>query len=172
MLALIDAATARLLGTARGFTDEDVRRPSSLPGWTRGHVLTHVARGADAIRNLLDGVRTGVPGTPYASQRARDEAIEAGSGRDAAALVGDLIASAERFRTAASLVPVGEWARPVALPTGASAPAGQLLQRRLVELELHHSDLAAGYGARDWPEEFAVLDLAEPMRTQREERRS
>jgi maleylpyruvate isomerase len=169
MLALIDAATERLLTTVRGFTDQDVRQSSSLPGWTRGHVLTHLARGGDAIANLLDGVRTGVPGRAYASQQARDDAIEAGSGRDALALLADLVASARRFRQAASL-PEEAFEVPVQVLTGAPFPAAQLLERRLVELELHHADLAAGYRPRDWPEEFVVLDLGEPMRSQREER--
>ena len=56
---LIDDATQRLLGTARLMTDEDVRQPSLLPGWTRGHVLAHLARNADALRNVLIGARAG-----------------------------------------------------------------------------------------------------------------
>lgn len=36
----IDSATQRLLRRVRGFADADVRQASSLPGWTRGHVLT------------------------------------------------------------------------------------------------------------------------------------
>src|SRR4051794_37477253 len=140
MLELIEAATERMLVTVQGLSDDDVRKPSTLPGWTRGHVLSHLARGAEAIANLLDGVGTGVPGQAYASQQARDDAIEAGSGRDVAVLLADLVSSAERFRTAAGAVPGEAWERPVALPAGASATATQLLDRRLVELELHHAD--------------------------------
>jgi maleylpyruvate isomerase len=172
MLELIDAAADRLFATVRGFTDDDVRQPSALPGWTRGHVLTHLARGADAIRRLVEGIRTGVPGTAYASQQARDEEIEAGAGRGAGAQLADLVTSARLVRAAASSLPGEAWGQEVRAPGGLAFPAAQLLARRLVELELHHTDLAAGYGARDWPEEFAVLELAEPMRTQREERRS
>jgi hypothetical protein len=49
-------------------------------------------------------------------------------------------------------------------------PAAQLLTRRLVEVELHHCDLAAGYGPADWPAAFAAMDLPEPMRSQRQDR--
>jgi maleylpyruvate isomerase len=35
--------------------------PSALPGWSRAHVLTHVARNADAMINLLTWARTGRP---------------------------------------------------------------------------------------------------------------
>src|SRR4051794_20051546 len=98
MLVLIDAATERLVATAWGLGDDDVRLPSSLPGWTRGHVLTHLARGGEAIGRLLDGIRTGVPGQAYTSQQERDEAVERGAGRGAAELVADLTESAARFR--------------------------------------------------------------------------
>src|ERR1035441_5721059 len=45
----LGAATARLLATSAGFTDAQVREPSLLPGWTRGHGLSHVARNADGL---------------------------------------------------------------------------------------------------------------------------
>jgi maleylpyruvate isomerase len=111
MLELIDAATRRLLETLRGFTDEDVREPSRLPGWTRGHVLAHLAGGADAIRNMMDGARTGTPATGYASQEARDRAIEDGSRRDARTLADDVAVAAERFRETAVAMPAEAWER-------------------------------------------------------------
>ena len=37
---------------------EAFRAPSALPGWTRAHVLTHLARNADAMVNLLTWART------------------------------------------------------------------------------------------------------------------
>src|ERR1035438_4257882 len=55
----IDDATQRLLGTARVIAESDLRQPSLLPGWTRAHVLAHLARGADAMRTLLVGVWSG-----------------------------------------------------------------------------------------------------------------
>jgi maleylpyruvate isomerase len=44
--------------------------------------------------------------------------------------------------------------------------------RRLVEVELHHVDLNAGYGPSDWLTVFVEMDLAEPVRTQREDRKT
>ncbi|MCW2534211.1 MAG: hypothetical protein JWP62_3781 [Blastococcus sp.] len=170
LLAQIDAATGRLLRTVGGFTDAGVREPSLLPGWTRAHVLAHLAGGAAALRNLLDSARTGVAIPAYASQEARDEAIEAGARRDAATLLEEVTAAAGLFRAAAAALPDAAWERQVQVPTGAPLPAVQLLERRLVELELHHTDLDAGYGAEDWPQSFVELELAEPMRSQRADR--
>jgi maleylpyruvate isomerase len=161
----IDDATASLLETVARLTDSDVRRPSLLPGWTRGHVLTHLARGGDALRDLLEG------GPGYPSRQARDAAIEAGAGRGVAELAADLRASAAAFREVALGQPDEAWGRTVTPPLGiAPFPAGQVLLRRLVEVELHHVDLDAGYRPADWPTTFNELELPEPMRGQRADR--
>ena len=43
--SLADATAGLIMGVG-GLTDADPREPSLLPGWTRGHVLTHLARNA------------------------------------------------------------------------------------------------------------------------------
>ena len=69
-------------------------------------------------------------------------------------------------------MPADAWDQSARGLVGDPFPARQLLERRLVELELHNADLGAGYTAEQWPAEFTEMDLAEPMRSQREERRS
>jgi uncharacterized protein (TIGR03083 family) len=61
------AATGLLLATAAALGDAEVRGPSLLPGWSRGHVLTHIARNADGLGNLLRWARTGAETPMYAS---------------------------------------------------------------------------------------------------------
>jgi maleylpyruvate isomerase len=157
----IDDATQRLLSTARIITEPDLRQPSLLPGWTRAHVLAHLARGADAMRSLLIGARSGQHRPAYASSVAREADIAA-----------DLADSAMALRTIARQLPEQGWAYSVRVAGSAPFPAAQLLTRRLVEVELHHCDLAAGYIPADWPDSFASLELEEPMRTQRQDRLS
>lgn len=168
----IDDATQRLLGTARVIAEPDLRQPSLLPGWTRAHVLAHLARNSDAMRALLVGVRSGQDRPAYASSEARDADIERDSAQGAKDLVADVADSAMALRTIARQLPDQAWAYPVRILDSAPFPAVQLLTRRLVEVELHHCDLAAGYGPADWPGTFASLELPEPMRTQREDRLS
>ncbi|MFI6736212.1 maleylpyruvate isomerase N-terminal domain-containing protein, partial [Nonomuraea sp. NPDC050451] len=48
-----------------------------MPGWTRGHVLAHVAQNADSHVNLLTWAKTDVKVSQYASYEARSAAIEA-----------------------------------------------------------------------------------------------
>jgi maleylpyruvate isomerase len=169
----VDFATQRLLDSARVIEDADLRAPSLLPGWTRAHVLAHLARGADALRNLLIGVRTGEPRPAYASAEARDAGIERGASQPRADLLADVAAAAMALRTVSRQLPDEAWRTEVTPVPGLDPfPATELLVRRLVEVELHHCDLGAGYTAADWPDAFAIMRLPEPMRSQREERRT
>jgi maleylpyruvate isomerase len=168
----IDDATQRLLGTARVIAEPDLRQPSLLPGWTRAHVLAHLARGADAMRTILIGARSGEDRPAYASAEAREADIERTAAQQAKELMADVADSSMALRTIDRQLPDRAWAHPVRILGSAPFPAGQLLTRRLVEVELHHCDLAAGYSPADWPAAFASMELAEPMRSQREDRRS
>jgi maleylpyruvate isomerase len=162
ILNQIDAATDRLYDTIDRLTDDDVRHPSLLPGWTRGHVLTHVARSGDALRNLLNDRPA------YPSQEARNADIEAGSGRPVTELTADVRTSADALR--ADALTRDDWDTEVEILGSRSFPKSQILLRRLVEIELHHVDLATGYKTTDWPATFATLELPEPMRSQRADR--
>jgi maleylpyruvate isomerase len=166
----IDHATQRLLGSARVIADPDLRAPSLLPGWTRAHVLAHLARGADAMRNLLIGARHGQDRPGYASGQARAADLEHGAGLQSKELMADLASSAMALRAIARQLPDDAWQFPVRVLASARFPAAQLLTRRLVEVELHHCDLGTGYGPAGWPAAFAAMELAEPMQTQRQDR--
>ncbi len=166
----IDDATQRLLGTTRILTETDLREPSLLTGWTRAHVLAHLARSADAMRNLLISARTGQNHPAYPSVAAREADITRSAAQRAADLAADVAAAAMAFRTLSRRLPNEAWLVPVRILGSAPFLAAQLLTRRLVEVELHHCDLGAGYGPADWPAAFATLDLSEPMRSQRQDR--
>ncbi len=166
----IDHATQRLLDDARTIPEAGLRAPSLLPGWTRAHVLAHVARGADAMRNLLIGARSGQDRPAYASAREREAGIERGAAMSAKDLIADLADSAMALRAIARQLPDEAWQFPVRVLDSAPFPAAGVLIRRLVEVELHHCDLGIGYGPADWPAAFAAMDLAEPMRSQRRDR--
>jgi maleylpyruvate isomerase len=169
----IDFAIQRLLGTARIIDEADLRAASLLPGWTRAHVLAHLARGADALRNLMIGVRTGQPRPAYASPAAREAGIEESAAQPPAALLDDLAAAAMAFRTVSRQLPDEAWrAEVTGVPGLDPFPAPELLVRWLVEIELHHVDLGAGYTAADWPDGFSVMRLPEPMSSWRQERRT
>lgn len=165
-LAGIGSATERLLAAIATLTDAQAREPSLLPGWTRGHVLTHLARNADGLANALRSARTGTELPMYASGTSRDADIEAGAGRPAAGLVADVRESTAAFAREAALMPAGAWAARVRrIPGGEQFPAWDILPRRLGEVEIHHADLGLGYQPRDWPAEFAATQLPRVTRS-------
>ena len=166
----LDSATQRLIDEARIITGRDLRAPSLLPGWSRAHVLAHLARGADAMRNLLIGARAGQDRPAYASAGARAADIDMSAAAGARELVEDLAASAMALRTLARQLPDEAWRYRLRVLDGSRFPASQLLTRRLAEVELHHCDLGIGYGHDQWSAAFAAMELDEPMRSQRAER--
>lgn len=91
--------------TVAAVGDDELRAASTLPGWTRAHVVAHVARNADALVNLLTWARTGVPTPMYASPRQRAADIEAGARAEPARLRADLAAAHARLAAALDALP-------------------------------------------------------------------
>ncbi|MGW0803680.1 maleylpyruvate isomerase family mycothiol-dependent enzyme [Nonomuraea sp. NPDC002799] len=153
------SATDRLLATAATLSDADVTGPSLLPGWTRGHVLAHVAKNADSHLNLLTWAKTGIRTPQYASLPARSAEIEATAAQPAARHLAGLADSAARLATAIRDHPVAAWSASVQGMHPPPHPAWYILVRRLREIGLHHVDLDTGYGPADWPPSFVLREL-------------
>lgn len=151
-------ATARFLETLGKLSDEDMRAPSLLPGWTRGHVVTHVARNADALANVLRGAQAGEVRAQYPSSEQREADIEAGAGRSAEELRADAAASARRWDQAANELHAANLGnRYSRVPGSETYPVRRIGRMRRTEVEVHHADLDAGYTAADWPTDFVDL---------------
>jgi maleylpyruvate isomerase len=155
----VERATGRLLTNVATLDDAAVTGPSLLPGWTRGHVLTHLARNADGAVNLLTWARTGVETPQYASWDRREEDIAAGADRPVADQVADLTAASQRLARAVADMPPAAWANVVRWTGGGEAPAARVMWSRLREVEIHHVDLDIGYTPADWPEAFMLRML-------------
>ncbi|MGW2449025.1 maleylpyruvate isomerase family mycothiol-dependent enzyme [Streptomyces sp. NPDC001675] len=145
-LACVQDATERLLTAVAKLDNASTAEPSRLPGWTRGHVLAHLARNADALVNVLEGRPM------YASAEARDADIERDAPRPPGAQLADVRESAARFQRAGA-VPA-DWTRTVELRNGVTDSAARLPFRRWAEVDLHHVDLGIGYELEDLPAEF------------------
>lgn len=156
----VDDATARLLRTTADLDEPSLATASLLPGWTRGHVLAHLARNADGFVNLLTAARTGDPIPMYASPAARSADIEAGAVRPPTAHRDDLRRSADRFAEAVAAMPAEAWGATVTTRRGPWS-AANLVWGRLREIEVHHVDLAVAYRPADWPEAFGQRLLRE-----------
>jgi maleylpyruvate isomerase len=147
-LALLGHETTLLVATAASLDDDAVRAPSLCQGWTRAHVLSHLARNADALGKLVTWAVTGNPVAMYDSPQARDGDIEAGSTRSAAEILADVQQSAARFASAIPGLDGHERAE-VEMRAGRRVLGGQLPTLRLLEVVFHHVDLDAGYTFAD-----------------------
>lgn len=159
-LDAVRRATAALLASTDGLDDAAARAPSLLPDWSRGHVLTHIARNADSFTRLLEGAARGEVLDQYpGGMEGREADIEAGAGRPAADLVADVERSAERLDAAMAALPDDAWARTVRVTAG-ERPASVLPVNRCREVEIHHVDLGLADGPADWPRPFVEAQLA------------
>jgi maleylpyruvate isomerase len=124
-----------------------------LPGWTVGHVLTHLARNADSVVRRLTAAADGRTVEQYAGGDAgRSAGIEAGAGRPAAELVADVLAADAAVDRLVGGLPGEVWERPVLRSgAGGTVPAERLLYSRWREVEVHHVDLGLEYTPADWP---------------------
>ncbi|WP_406831009.1 maleylpyruvate isomerase family mycothiol-dependent enzyme [Pedococcus sp. KACC 23699] len=142
--SLLAAHTQRLLETAAAL--DDVSAPSLCEGWTRGHVLTHVARNAEAIGRLASWAVTGERQEMYpGGSESRDAEIEAGAGRDAAEQLADLTATAQGLTPALEALDGPLAAERVEMRGGYEVAAQRLPFLRLREVVYHHVDLDAGF---------------------------
>ena len=147
-------------------TDSWARQPSLLPGWTRGHVLNHLALNAEAMMRTLSGTVRGEKIPMYDSEDARAADIEAGAGRSAAELAADVVDSARRLEQTWSRLDDDDWQHDAMTREGA-VPAIRLVGMRWREVEIHRVDLADRYGPGDWPASFVaplLPSLLDPRR--------
>ena len=158
-------ATQRLLAGLDALTDADVARPSLCPGWTAGHVLTHIARNADGLCRTLEGARRGEPVPMYDSTQARNADIEAGATRTAAELTADVARGAQALDDAWAGLDAAAWDRDMLHRRLGKRPVGDTPAMRWYEIEIHHVDLAGSYGPGDWPAPFVADVLSESAGT-------
>ncbi|MEU6588705.1 maleylpyruvate isomerase family mycothiol-dependent enzyme [Streptomyces sp. NPDC046881] len=145
-LACVREATERLLNAVAKMDNASLAEPSRLPGWSRGHVLAHLARNADALVNVLRGRPM------YVSAEARDADIERDAARPVEVQAADLRESAARFQATGD--EPADWSRTVELRHGITDSASRVPFRRWAEVDLHHVDLGIGYELEDLPAEF------------------
>jgi maleylpyruvate isomerase len=137
--------TALLFDTGRAV--EDLTAHSLCDGWTRAHVLTHVARNADAIGRLVHWAVTGERREMYPGGReGRNADIAAGAARPRAEILADLEESSARVNTALEQVTGATASQEVEMRGGALVSAAELPFLRLREVVFHHVDLDAGFG--------------------------
>lgn len=136
-------ADQSLLRDTIGIREEEWQGPSLLPGWTRAHVATHLARNADELRRQTEAWLAGLE-VDDPTPEERFTALERGAERTGLELQIDLDTSASALTTLWN--GVTDWLRPVRL-LGRTRPLATLTVARLHEVFVHHVDLDCGFTA-------------------------
>lgn len=148
-------AHARLVAIVGSLDEREMRRPSLLPQWDVGHVLTHLARNAESMCQRIDAAARGELVQQYPGGAAgRAAVIEKGAVRPADEIVADTETWAKRLDEAFATVRGETWAQPVRTVQGDEHPVAELPFRRWREVEVHLVDLGVNYTSAEWPQEF------------------
>lgn len=159
-LAWMRDGTARLEAGLAGLDNTALNDLSPLPGWTRRHLLAHVAANADALCRLAYWARTGEERRMYASPAQRNAEIEVGAARPAGELRHWVADSAAQLAEDLGRLTGDAWQAAVITAQGRTVPATEIPWLRAREVYVHAVDLAAGTGFADLPPDFleALLD--------------
>jgi maleylpyruvate isomerase len=148
-----DGAT-QIIHAIDGLGVEDYDAPSLLPGWSRRHLVAHVASNAEALSNLVHWAKTGDPTPMYASPEDRAAGVERGTSMSPAALDSWFRDADAALIAAWSALNEAQWVANVVTAQGRTVPASDIPWLRAREVWVHMVDLDRGAGFSDLPEDF------------------
>lgn len=152
LLGELHAAADAVAGIVAKLTDPDIKAPSELPGWTRGHVLAHITGIANAMARQLEHAARGESIELYdGGYEGRTRAIEMAAGHSLAEHRTDLDTALERALRAFDSLDAAGWREPITYRGGVVFDGGLALWRELV---IHATDLGTGRGPETWSRPF------------------
>ncbi len=152
----MDTGTALFTRSVERLPDADLDAATSLPGWSRRHVIAHVGLNAEALRRLVRWASTGEPTPRYTSagQRVRD--IEDAVTWSAHRLRSFAESTASQLAADLDRLPQARWNAEVVTAQGRTVAATEIPWMRTREVAVHAVDLAAGVDFEDLPEELCI----------------
>lgn len=152
----VEDGTRRCSEVMTGWSETDFEAPSELPGWTRKHLVGHLAANAEAVANLITWARTGVETPMYTSMEQRNADIAAAVERSGADLRNWFEESAAALAVAFAAVTDEQWTTQVKTALGRDVPASEVPWMRAREVVVHAGDLGPEASLADAPEAFLV----------------
>ncbi len=148
--AAADTVSAKLVG----LSDDDVLVPTDLPGWTRGHVLAHIAHVSNAVARQVEYAQRGELIEFYdGGQGGRTQAIEMNAGHSAAEHREYISAAFTRALTVLDGLEDAQWELPISYRNGTVRDGALAYWRELV---IHLADLQLGRGPETWSKGFCL----------------
>ncbi|OHV44494.1 maleylpyruvate isomerase [Pseudofrankia sp. BMG5.36] len=159
LLAGASTGHRRLLALASAAEDQVIARPSLLSGWTVGHVLSHLAQGADTHTRLFEAAAAGL-----GLDLDPDVDLDVAAGRPAAVIRDDLARAIAALERAWDRTHVDVWRTGIVHHGRAPTSLTDLVFARWREVEVHLVDLGlidkGGPGWADLPAAYVDAEWA------------
>lgn len=150
----LKAAADIVSGKLGAVTDAEVLVPTDLPGWTRGHVLAHIAHVSNAVSRQVEFALRGELVDFYdGGQGGRTQSIEMNAGHTAAEHREYISAAFTRALAVLDGLDESQWTLPVSYRSGDVRGVALAYWRELV---IHLADLQLGRGPETWSKEFCL----------------
>lgn len=162
----IETRTADLVAALAALDDATIRGPSRLAGWNRLTIVCHLRYGAVALERMTRDTLAGRPTAYYPGGRSRQRAatLQPDEGEGPAEVVRSLAATSAALHAVWHVRRPHEWRRTVEEPPGNTdlgpVTLGRLAMSRLLEVEVHGTDLDIGLA--DWSS--TLVEVALPTR--------
>lgn len=134
---------------------------TDLPGWSRTHVVGHVAANASALRNLVTWARTGIETPMYSSSDQRAADIEAAASAQEEWLREQFTKTAAQLADDLDALTPAQWQTQIRTAQGRTVTAEEIPWMRSREVMIHAVDLGSGVVMTDLPEGFLLELIAE-----------
>jgi maleylpyruvate isomerase len=148
--------------TLGALSDAACRAPSLLAGWSRAHLLSHIARNAESHVRMFQAATRGEVSEQYPGGKpTRNREIDKGSTKSAEQLVVDVRTSIYLLEAAWAAATETTWLGHgiKSHSDGSRVALHELVLMRWCETEVHHADLDLGFTWRDWNPLFVRYDL-------------
>jgi maleylpyruvate isomerase len=153
-LRWVEEGTGLCRKAIAGLDEASYSAPSQLGGWTRKHLVAHLAANAEAIGRLASWARTGEEQRMYSSPEQRNADIEAGAKLSGEQLTCWFEQSARELAMAMEALPDEAWQAKVITAQGRTVAATETPWMRSREVMVHAIDLATGLTFAGLPEDF------------------
>jgi maleylpyruvate isomerase len=142
----------------------DLQMPSRLPGWSRAHVVSHVACNAEALANLVHWARTGIETPMYDSDAQRVADIDRAAHEPLAVLRAVFDDRDAKLIEAFDTLDGTAWDATVRTALGRRIPAREIPWLRARELWIHAVDLGTGFALDDLPVDLTHALISDVVR--------
>ena len=153
-LRWVEEGTGLCRKAIAGLDETAYGAPSGLDGWTRKHLVAHLAANAEAIGRLVSWAHTGHEQRMYSSPEQRNADIQAGAKLSGEQLTSWFEQSARELAMAMAGLPDEAWQAEVVTAQGRTVPATETPWMRSREVMVHATDLGTGLAFTGLPGDF------------------